>query len=77
FVPSRKQCPLVVNDLPIHYAVDDKPDRLFNTKVAGLKETLKPGIGYFHEAMDKQDERIGQHLSESEFVRRSMVDSRC
>ncbi|KAK0203464.1 putative RNA helicase [Desarmillaria ectypa] len=77
FVPSRKQCRLTVDDLLIHCAADDKPDRFLNVEVAdiqihldhlrdeGLKETLKKGIGYFHEAMDKQDKRIVQRLFES------------
>ncbi|KAK0494609.1 putative RNA helicase [Armillaria luteobubalina] len=77
FVPSRKQCRLTVDDLLIHCAADDKPDRFLNVEVAdiqvhldhlrdeGLKETLKKGVGYFHEAMDKQDKRIVQRLFES------------
>ncbi|KAK0436334.1 P-loop containing nucleoside triphosphate hydrolase protein [Desarmillaria tabescens] len=77
FVPSQKQCRLTVDDLLIHCAADDKPDRFLNIEVAdiqvhldhlrdeGLKEMLKKGIGYFHEAMDKQDKRIIQRLFES------------
>jgi pre-mRNA-splicing helicase BRR2 len=31
----------------------------------GLVETLKRGIGYYHEAMDKQDKRIVERLFEA------------
>ncbi|KAF8220217.1 hypothetical protein L208DRAFT_1382732 [Tricholoma matsutake] len=56
---------------------DDKPDRFLNIELddlqphldyihdAGLVETLKHGIGYFHEALDPQDKRIVQCLFES------------
>ncbi|PBK90074.1 hypothetical protein ARMGADRAFT_934437, partial [Armillaria gallica] len=30
-----------------------------------LEETLKTGIGYFHEAMDRQDKWMVQHLFDS------------
>ena len=77
FVPSRKQCRLTVDDLLTHCAADEKPDRFLNVDPedlqvhldhlsdAGLKETLKKGIGYFHEALSKQDKRIVQRLFES------------
>ncbi|THU99503.1 hypothetical protein K435DRAFT_939008 [Dendrothele bispora CBS 962.96] len=37
----------------------------------GLKETLKHSIGYYHEALDKQDKRIVQRLFESGTVQDS------
>ncbi|KAK0430884.1 hypothetical protein EV421DRAFT_1912426 [Armillaria borealis] len=38
---------------------------LRTTNQTGLKEMLKNGIGYFREAVDRQDKRIVQRLSES------------
>ncbi|KNZ72229.1 U5 small nuclear ribonucleoprotein 200 kDa helicase [Termitomyces sp. J132] len=77
FVPSRRQCRLTVDDMLTHCAADDKPDRFLNIELddlqphldhirdPGLAETLKHGIGYFHEALDKQDKRIVQRLFDS------------
>ncbi|KIM35850.1 hypothetical protein M413DRAFT_449581 [Hebeloma cylindrosporum] len=77
FVPSRRQCRLTVDDLLTHCAADDKPDLFLNIELEdlqphldhindkGLVETLKHGIGYYHEALDKQDKRIVQRLFES------------
>ncbi|KAF5370279.1 hypothetical protein D9758_006929 [Tetrapyrgos nigripes] len=77
FVPSRKQCRLTVDDLLTHCAADEQPDRFLNVDLSdlqvhldhlsdeGLKETLKHGVGYYHEALDKQDKRIVQRLFES------------
>ncbi|KAG5725241.1 U5 small nuclear ribonucleoprotein 200 kDa helicase [Termitomyces sp. T112] len=77
FVPSRRQCRLTVDDMLTHCAADDKPDRFLNIELEdlqphldhirdpGLAETLKHGIGYFHEALDKQDKRIVQRLFDS------------
>lgn len=77
FVPSRRQCRLSVDDILTHCSADDKPDRFLNIELedlqphldhihdAGLVETLKHGIGYFHEALDPQDKRIVQRLFES------------
>ncbi|EDR01243.1 uncharacterized protein LACBIDRAFT_240054 [Laccaria bicolor S238N-H82] len=77
FVPSRRQCRLTVDDLLTHCLADDKPDRFLNIELddlqphldhindKGLVETLKHGIGYYHEALDKQDKRIVQRLFES------------
>lgn len=77
FVPSRKQCRLTVDDLLVHCAADDQPDRFLNVEVSdlqvhldhlsdeGLKETLKHGIAYFHEALSAQDKRIVHRLFES------------
>ncbi|KAF9474450.1 Sec63-domain-containing protein [Pholiota conissans] len=77
FVPSRRQCRLTVDDLLTHCSADDKPDLFLNIELEdlqphldhvndkGLAETLKHGIGYYHEALDKQDKRIVQRLFES------------
>jgi len=77
FVPSRRQCRLTVDDLLTHCAADEKPDLFLNIELEdlqphldhindkGLVETLKHGIGYYHEALDKQDKRIVQRLIES------------
>ena len=77
FVPSRRQCRLTVHDLLTHCAADENPDLFLNINLEdlqphldhvnnqGLVETLKHGIGYYHEALDKQDKRIVQRLFES------------
>lgn len=77
FVPSRRQCRLSVDDILTHCSADDKSDRFLNIELEdlqphlnhihdeGLVETLKHGIGYFHEALDPQDKRIVQRLFES------------
>jgi len=77
FVPSRRQCVLTVDDLLAHAAAEDKADRFLNIELEdlqvhldhlhdkGLAEVLKHGVGYFHEALDKQDKRIVQRLFES------------
>lgn len=77
FVSSRKQCRSTVDDLLVHCAADDRPDRFMNAEEADLQryldrvsdkrlvESLKHGIGYYHEAMDKQDKRIIEYLFES------------
>lgn len=77
FVPSRRQCRMTVDDLLIHCAADENSDRFLNIDEAqlqphldhitdrGLVETLKHGIGYYHEALDKQDKRIVERLFQS------------
>jgi pre-mRNA-splicing helicase BRR2 len=78
FVPSRRQCRLTVDNLLTHCAADDKPDRFLNVENSdvllphlnnisdeGLVECLKHGIGYYHEALGKQDKRIVERLFES------------
>jgi len=89
FVPSRKQCRLTVDDLLTHCAADDQPDRFLNVDLSdlqvhldhlsdeGLKETLKHGIGYYHEALDKQDKRIVQRLFESGAVQVLVASKVC
>lgn len=77
FVSSRRQCRLTVDDLLLHCTADDDPDRFLNIDGAdlqphldhisdnGLVECLKHGIGYYHEALDKQDKVIVERLFES------------
>jgi pre-mRNA-splicing helicase BRR2 len=77
FVPSRRQCQLSVDDILTHCSADDKPDRFLNIELDDLQphldrihdpdlvETLKHGVGYFHEALDPQDKRIVQCLFDS------------
>ncbi|GJE96304.1 Sec63-domain-containing protein [Phanerochaete sordida] len=77
FVPSRRQCRLTADDLITHCGADDEPKRFLNIEEEdlqphldhlsdqGLVETLKHGIGYYHEALSKQDKRIVQRLFES------------
>ncbi|KXN91384.1 hypothetical protein AN958_00907 [Leucoagaricus sp. SymC.cos] len=77
FVPSRRQCRLTVDDILTHCAADDESDRFLNLELEelekhlehvrdkGLVETLKLGVGFYHEALDKQDKRIVQRLFES------------
>ena len=77
FVPSRRQCRLTVDDILTHCTADDKPDRFLNVEMKDLQlhldhlsdkalaETLKHGIGYYHEALSKQDKRIVHRLFES------------
>ena len=77
FVPGRHQCRLTAEDLLIHCAADDDEDRFLNAELSdiqphldhvsdrGLVETLKNGIGLYHEALSKQDKRIVERLFQS------------
>lgn len=77
FVPSRRQCRLTVDDLLTHCTADDNPDRFLNIELEhlqphldhihdqGLAEILKHGVGYYHEALNKQDKTIVRRLFES------------
>ena len=77
FVPSRRQCRLTVDDILTHCSADDQLNVFLNIELSdlqphldhisdkGLVETLKSGIGFYHEALDKQDKRIVQRLFES------------
>jgi len=74
FVSSRKQCRLTADDIIAHCGSDEDSKRFLNIEEKdlqphldhitdkGLVETLKYGIGYFHEALDKQDKRIVERL---------------
>jgi len=77
FVSSRRQCRLTVDDILTHCAADDNGDRFLNIEETDLQphldhirdqslvETLKHGIGYYHEALDQQDKRIVERLFQS------------
>jgi pre-mRNA-splicing helicase BRR2 len=77
FVPSRRQCRLTVDDILTHCSADDNADRFLNIELDDLQphldhindkslaDTLKHGIGYYHEALDKQDKRIVERLFQS------------
>lgn len=77
FVPSRRQCRLTADDIITHCGADDEGSRFLNIELddlqphldhvsdKGLVETLKHGIGYYHEALDKQDKRIVERLYQS------------
>ncbi|KAG8908173.1 DEIH-box ATPase [Tulasnella sp. 403] len=74
FVPSRRQCQLTVEDILIYCSADGNEDRFLNIDMAdlephlahvsdkGLVDCLKHGIGFYHEAMSKQDKKIVERL---------------
>ncbi|KAI8147636.1 Sec63 Brl domain-containing protein [Fennellomyces sp. T-0311] len=77
FVPSRKQCRLTAFDIITYCVGDDKATRFLRCKEEEIEpllervsdktlvETLRHGIGYYHEALSKQDKRIVEQLYES------------
>ncbi|KAH9005535.1 Sec63-domain-containing protein [Lactarius hatsudake] len=77
FVPGRQQCRLTAEDLLVHCGADDDEDKFLNTELSdiqphldhisdrGLVDTLKHGIGLYHEALSKQDKRIVERLFQS------------
>jgi pre-mRNA-splicing helicase BRR2 len=77
FVPSRKQCRLTADDIIAHCGSDENSGRFLNIEEKDLQphldqitdktlvETLKYGIGYFHEALDDKDKRIVERLFEA------------
>ncbi|KAH9979649.1 putative RNA helicase [Russula compacta] len=77
FVPGRQQCRQTAEDLLVHCGADDDEDRFLNVELSdiqphldhigdrGLVETLKHGIGLYHEALGKQDKRIVERLFQS------------
>lgn len=74
FVPSRKQCRTSAQDLLQYCLADQDPDRFLNiekedlephlSKISDedLRETLRNGIGFYHESMTKQDKFIVERL---------------
>ncbi|KAI0311063.1 Sec63 Brl domain-containing protein, partial [Amylostereum chailletii] len=58
FMPSRQQCRVSADDLLLHCSDNEDRDR-------ALVETLKHGIGFYREALSKQDKRIVEHLFQS------------
>lgn len=89
FVPSRRQCRLTVDDLITHCTADDDPERFLYLQQEqlephlerlddkGLVEPLKHGIGYYHEALSKQDKVIVQRLFESGAVQVLVASKVC
>ncbi|KAI9311054.1 Sec63 Brl domain-containing protein [Dichotomocladium elegans] len=77
FVPSRKQCRLTALDIITYCVGDDTPTRFLHCKVEEIQplldriqdkaliETLQHGIGFYHEALSKQDKRIVEQLYET------------
>lgn len=77
FVPSRKQCQSTVDDILTYCAADGNEDRFLNIELAdlqphldhitdkGLVDCLKHGIGFYHEALSKQDKKIVERLFEA------------
>ncbi|RCH95561.1 DEIH-box ATPase, partial [Rhizopus azygosporus] len=77
FVPSRKQCKLTAVDLITYCIADDKAHQFLRCKPEeitsilervqdkSLVETLQHGIGFYHEALSKQDKKIVEQLYES------------
>lgn len=77
FAPSRRQCRLTANDILTHCLADDNQDQFLNYDPEKLKEhldhisdqelveTLTHGIGFYHEALDKQDKKIVERLFEA------------
>ncbi|PKC16297.1 Sec63-domain-containing protein [Rhizophagus irregularis] len=77
FVPSRKQCRLTAVDLLTFCAADGTTDRFLHAHASdiedhlkqindkALAETLQHGVGFYHEALSKQDKRIVEELFES------------
>ncbi|KAK1926565.1 putative Pre-mRNA splicing factor [Papiliotrema laurentii] len=76
FVASRKQCKLTANDILTYCLADEDEYRFLNVDPEDLEphlerlqdrdlaETLKYGIGYYHEALSKLDKRIVTALYE-------------
>ncbi|KAI7854305.1 Sec63 Brl domain-containing protein [Circinella umbellata] len=77
FVPSRKQCRLTAFDIITYCVGDDQETRFLKCSAEEIEpllervqdktlvETLRHGIGYYHEALSKQDQRIVEQLYES------------
>ncbi|KAF9159441.1 DEIH-box ATPase [Actinomortierella ambigua] len=77
FVPSRKQCRLTVTDLLTFAMADDATDRflhcdkemlqghLEHVEDKALVSSLEHGIGFYHEALGKNDRRIVEKLFDS------------
>lgn len=89
FVPSRKQCRLTANDLLGYCLTDSDPTKFLNIDVMELQphlehiqdqdlaECLKHGIGYYHEALSKQDKRIVASLMNAGAIRVLVASKVC
>ncbi len=74
FVASRKQCAMTASDLQLHCLADGNENRFLNVEESELErhlervtdrnllESLKHGIGLYHEALNKQDKVIVERL---------------
>ncbi|GAA5859336.1 hypothetical protein JCM8547_001990 [Rhodosporidiobolus lusitaniae] len=77
FVPSRKQCRATADDILTYCLADQEESRFLNIEAdelaphlehvqdAGLKATLAHGVGFYHEALSRQDKRIVETLYSS------------
>ncbi|KZS98066.1 Sec63-domain-containing protein [Sistotremastrum niveocremeum HHB9708] len=77
FVPSRKQCSATSTDLLMHCLADGNEDRFLNIDLADLQphldhvtdkalaDSLKHGVGIYHEALNRQDKKIVERLFQS------------
>ncbi|GJN87131.1 hypothetical protein Rhopal_000076-T1 [Rhodotorula paludigena] len=77
FVPSRRQCRATADDILTYCLADQEESRFLNierdelaphlehVQDAGLRATLEHGVGYYHEALTKQDKRIVETLYQS------------
>ncbi|KZT38321.1 putative RNA helicase [Sistotremastrum suecicum HHB10207 ss-3] len=77
FVPSRKQCSATSADLLMHCLADGNEDRFLNIDLADLQphldhvtdkalaDSLKHGVGIYHEALNRQDKKIVERLFQS------------
>lgn len=77
FVASRKQTKATANDILTYVLADEDDQRFLNVELEDLEphleklddkdlaETLKYGIGYYHEALSKKDKKIVTELFKS------------
>ena len=89
FIPGRQRCRLTAKDLFLHCGADDDEDRFLNVELSdiqphldhisdrGLVETLKHGIGLYHDALSKQDKHIIECLFESGTIQVLIVSMVC
>jgi pre-mRNA-splicing helicase BRR2 len=89
FVPSRKQVRSTALDLHSSCIADDNEDRFLNASLdqlepvlekvneRALAESLRHGIGYFHEALDSFDKRIVEHLFKIGAIQVMLVSRDC
>jgi pre-mRNA-splicing helicase BRR2 len=74
FVPSRRQCFSTASDLLTYCIADDKENRFLHLESeelephlahitdTNLADSLRHGIGYYHEALNAQDKLIVEKL---------------
>ena len=88
FVPRCQQCRLTAEDL-LHCGADDDEDRILDAEISDIQphldhisdqcsvETLKHGIGLYHEVLSKQDKCIVERLLESGAIQVLIVSKVC